>query len=238
MPKGFRCCCNIGGSLGSGPPIAGLCLGTIRPTRPERSACRVGLSSPSSRAGGLRASPHGAAPPFAQLWAAALRGAARRAPPASPSPRRRGSRGVGRCGLRSCLRWEQGRWNVSRPQWVWIFTRPHHFGGKKRPLSPRRSGQSDYLLVCLPSHRLPSSAPFPRPVGDHAPPGGGGRRLLVLKSRPQPAYLALGRKGGAGCFRMLIRRSGLVYCLAFSPPFFSSLISTPRPKKKKRTKRG
>ena len=244
MPKGFCCWCNIGRSLGSGVPTAGLCLGTSGPTRPERSFCQVGLSSQSRRVGGLQASLYGAAPPFSLLWATALRGTAQRLRPGwarSPRPRPRLGAAVaeGSAGAASAA---AGVGSRSAGTWAdpsgFEFLRDRTTLEGKETTVPEEIGPArPSITVWLPSHLLPRLLSLPAPSRRPRSTRRRGPASACFEVATTASLPGVGRKGGADCFRMLIRRSGLAYCLAFSPPFFSSLISTPRQKKKKKKKK-
>lgn len=95
------------------------------------------------------------------------------------------------------------------------------------------------LSFHLPSSLFPCPHPLPPPSctsgGGHPPSGQRGPASACFKIATVPGIG--GRVGGAACFRMLIRRSSLAYCLAFSP--FSSLISSPTyPPRRKIRRRG
>lgn len=168
-------------------------------------------------------------------------------PPALPRPRRLSGAALppqlreSRWGVHSRLLGEQGSWQVSGSRWAWISMRLHHFGGKKTTVP------EEVLLVCsslsfhLPSSLFPRLSSPPAPRAEATPEAGAGVCRFRNSDHSLPGVG--GGLGGAGCFRMLLRRSGLAYCLAFTPPSFSSLISTPahlpppHPPKKRRGER-
>lgn len=186
----------------AGLPSAGLCAGGCRTCGSRAQRLTGGAFFCAGRAGASLAGP--VAHPSPSRSAAALpgrlaggRGVERvggrseglgELPGLATSRAPHSAAAGSRWGVGSRLHLGQGGWRVSGCQWAWISMR-----------------LQEVLPVCsslsfhLPSPLLPRPPPACTPVEATLGPDGGGRRLLVLKSRPQPTWCC----GKAGRGRLL-----------------------------------